>query len=368
MVEMPEIFPTVQKIYKAYQDRPNDWRRDHLGASSIGHACERKLWFDFRWCSKPGFEGRTLRLFETGKREEIRVIENLREIKVTVWAVDPNTGLQITYGSFGGHYGGSLDGMIFGVDEAPETWHVLEVKTMNTRDFNRMKKEGVKKVKFLYYCQMQAYMHWSEVERAYFLCVCKETDEIYPERVYYDKKFAEGLELKAKRIVFSPTPLFKISDDPDLLPECHFCDHKKLCQGQCLPLVTCRTCAWVTPHEDGFWVCDRTEEKISSSGQRHPCEFHIFVPDLVPLEMVNADADVGTVTYKLAEGSISNGPGAIASGNLGEYIWGKKKVSPALESGAGKCLGNHDRDSGRPYAPEEPDGSGVVYDTEYMGQ
>ncbi len=40
-------------------------------------------------------------------------------------------GKQINFKLFGGHFAGSLDGVIRGIPEAPKTWHVWECKTAN---------------------------------------------------------------------------------------------------------------------------------------------------------------------------------------------------------------------------------------------
>ncbi len=61
--------PTVKQIYEHYVKSAVVMKpRKHLGASQIGHPCLRYLWYQFRWCaeSKTSFDGRMLRLFETG--------------------------------------------------------------------------------------------------------------------------------------------------------------------------------------------------------------------------------------------------------------------------------------------------------------
>ncbi len=322
MVPIPKktLSPTVEAIYKTYVDAPNDWKRDHLGASLIGMECERAIWYTFRWCSKPSFDGRMLRLFDTGKREEIRLIKDLRKAGITIYSKDPDTGLQITYHSFGGHYGGSLDGMGLGFLEAPASWHVLEEKTASKKSFADLKKNGVQKWKPLYYAQVQAYMRWSEVDRTLFLCVCKDNDEIYEERIHYNAAFAKSLEQKAERIVFSDVPPIKINNDPES-SDCKWCPHRETCQERRLPVVSCRACCFATPREDGKWICDKSGEVLSSSEQRHPCQNHIFIPDLVPMVQTDADPEKGLVTY----GEIINGPGHIASVDLQNAIDGKSQ-------------------------------------------
>lgn len=317
MAELPEIIlPTIDKIYQHYEENNGDWRRDHLGASLIGKYCQRELWYSFRWCKKPSFNGRMLRLFETGNKQEARLIKNLRDIGCTVYEYDPDTGHQIHYEDFGGHFGGNLDGVGVGFEESKQ-YHVLEFKTSNTKTFNTLKKSGVEKTKYEHYIQTQMYMHWSGLERAFYFCVNKETDEIYGERIYYNKDIAESITKKAESIIFSNEPFIKLSDSPTIFT-CKFCEYKELCYGKQLPEVNCRTCAHSTPERNGTWTCKG--EKICGYAQRQACEKHIFLPCVVPLECTDADEDLGTISY----GDIANGPGAIASKDLQEYIDNKE--------------------------------------------
>lgn len=306
--------PTVDKIYQRYEENRGDWRRDHLGASLIGRYCSRELWYTFRWCTNPNFSGRILRLFETGNRQESRLVKNLRDIGCTIYDRDPETGLQIHYSEFGGHFSGSLDGIGIGFEEAPKTFHVIEFKTANTKSFNAMKKNGVEKSKYEHYCQMQMYLNWSGLERAYYFCVNKETDEIYGERVYHNADIIKRLLHKAEGIIFSDEPFIKLSDSADVFT-CKFCDHKDLCYNRKLPEVSCRTCAHATPERVGTWTC-KLGEKLCSYQQRQACNNHIFLPCLVPLELTDADPIKGTISY----GLVTNGPGEIASKDLQDYI------------------------------------------------
>ena len=70
---------TVEAIYAAYVEARQDKERNYLGASIIGDPCHRKLFYSFRWVSPPErFDGRMVRLFETGHREEALMIADLR--------------------------------------------------------------------------------------------------------------------------------------------------------------------------------------------------------------------------------------------------------------------------------------------------
>ena len=320
MPELPQIKhqPTVDKIYEYYVNKNFGLFRPHLGASLIGDECCRKLWYSFRWVANPRFDGRMYRLFNTGQIEESRVVNDLRNVGMCVYDRDPDSGKQINYiEKECRHHSGSLDGVIKKILESPETWHVLEIKSASNKYFKEIKTKGIQKVKPLYYAQVQMYMRWSKLTRAFFVVVNKDTDEIYSERIYYDKDFAEQLSNKAKRIVFSDIPLERLGSTSNSFT-CKWCDYIDICWGKKLPLVSCRTCAFATPEVEGTWTCGRDIEKVvlSELKQKTGCERHIFIPQLVPLESTDADPEKGTISY----GDIVNGPGGIASKDFEKYI------------------------------------------------
>jgi hypothetical protein len=318
MPELPEPeHQTVNDIYNCYKTNSGDWRRDHLGASIIGRECERQIWYSFRWCTNPDFNGRMLRLFATGHSQEARLLKDLKAIGISVYDLDPETGKQIHYTDFGGHYSGSLDAIGRGFVEAPETFHVIECKTMNIKTFNSLKSKGVRAVKFEHYCQMQVYMGWSGLTRAFYLAVCKDTDELYGERIYFDQSVSDKLRVKADRIVFSDNPLYRIGTSENDF-KCKFCEHKDLCYGTRLPEVNCRTCAFSDVIDDGGWMCNCPNNKhvLSPLLQRQGCEHHVFIPSLVPLKQTDADAEKGWIIY----GDIINGYSKTLSINMQRQI------------------------------------------------
>ena len=89
---MVPIPPSVEKqiiknIYLSYQkNQPLYFTR--LGASSIGTECIRKIYFQWRNFAKKQLDGRILRLFETGYIQEDRIIKDLHNSGLEVWAVD----------------------------------------------------------------------------------------------------------------------------------------------------------------------------------------------------------------------------------------------------------------------------------------
>jgi len=252
----PKETQTVQAIYdwhkKVGDSQP---RRGYLGASSIGHECSRFLWYTFRNCVKRDFSGRLYRLFDTGNLAEQRFTDELRGIGCTVHDVDENNE-QFEVNAYNGHFSGHMDGCALDVIEAPKTWHVLEFKTHNNKSFVKLKKEGVHKSKPMHYAQMMVYMGLTKMTRALYLAMNKDTDELYSERIRFNKEEFEAYMMRAGDIIFSQTPPERMASRPDDF-RCRFCDAKALCwpvdEQVMLPWVDERMCCHATPEADGTW-------------------------------------------------------------------------------------------------------------------
>lgn len=296
----PPSTPTVSAIYEAYEAGQGDGYRTHMGASLIGGPCDRAIWFTFRWATRARHTGRLLRLFETGNMAEARFVSDLRRIGVTVMDVDPDTGRQWTLRDDTGHFGGSMDAVGIGFPEAPKAWHVVEFKTHSAKSFAKLQADGVEKSKPLHFAQMQTYMHLAGIERAFYLAVNKDTDELYQERIHYDAEIGLRMVARAQRIIASPTPPAGVSTDPAWW-ECRFCDHHALCHGEATPERHCRSCLHSTPVAGGEWACERQQIRLDDRHQRQGCSAHLFIPALVHGEQVDAGED--WVSYRMPDGS-----------------------------------------------------------------
>jgi len=304
MVAIPPCHSlTVEAIYAAYEARQDDGWRAHMGASIIGTNCARALWYSFRWTTRISFSGRMLRLFQTGHKQEDRLVEDLRSIGVTVLEVDPETGRQFQVRDETGHFGGSMDGVALGVPEAPKSWHLCEFKTSNIKGFEKLKREGVQKAKPLHHAQMITYMHLGGIDRALYLAVCKDTDELYAERIHSDPVEGARLVAKAQSIINAPIPPQRISNDANWF-ECKFCDHRELCHGEKFPERNCRTCLHSTPAADGQWDCALHNINPTTSQQHEGCGGHLFIPHIVPGEQVDADEHLTWVEYRMRDGRV----------------------------------------------------------------
>jgi hypothetical protein len=145
-------------------------------------------------------------MFDTGKREETRLLEELRGIGAQVWDTDPETGDQWRVVACNGHFGGSLDGVAKGLPEAPKTPAVLEFKTHNAKSFADLLAKKVHISKPQHYAQMQIYMGLMELERALYIAVNKDNDDVYVEWVYFEKDYFGKLIEHAQGLIDMTTP------------------------------------------------------------------------------------------------------------------------------------------------------------------
>jgi hypothetical protein len=324
MAAIPQQETTLAAIDRAIeQEAVGDGLRAHLGASVIGEPCERKLWQIFRWVGAEAKSGRMHRLLDRGAREEEALIRWLRKAGAEVWDKDPATGKQFRVSAVAGHFGGSLDGVVQGLVEAPDKAHVLELKTANARSFAKVAKDGVEKAQKNHFFQMGVYMELMDIDRAYYMVVCKNDDTLHAERIRRQHGVATQALKKAERIIASDRPLPKISDDPtwhECKPYGRLCDFHALCHGDARPLVNCRTCLHSTPEMDGDarWSCARHGKDLSEAEQRAGCEQHLYLPDLLRTWADQVDAQDDNVYYVQREtgNRFANGPDGYASAEI----------------------------------------------------
>lgn len=303
MVAITLPHPTIDAIDAAVVAAAETRYQRRISGGQIGKACERSIWYQFRWAMPPEtFDGRMLRLFETGHVEEARMVGWLRLAGIAVQDLDPATGEQFECTALDGHFVGKFDGIGTGFLEAPKTPHLLECKTHNAKSFAQLVKGGVAAAKPEHLAQMQVYMHMAGLTRAFYLAKCKDNDDLYSERVEYDAAHAMELMAKAQRVRDASAPPARISDDPASFL-CRFCKAKDVCHAGQFALRNCRTCLHSTPVTDG-WHCARHNRTLSVDDQQAGCPNHLYLPGLVPGVPDDADEVAETVTYVLPSGRI----------------------------------------------------------------
>jgi CRISPR/Cas system-associated exonuclease Cas4 (RecB family) len=277
--------PTVRDIYEFYEQTQESSLRPHLGASLIGKACQREIWYTFRWVKNVLKEGKMVRLLETGKLAETRFVSNLRDIGIEVKETEED-GKQISVKFLNGHFGGSLDAIAKGFKVAPEKWHVVEMKTHNEKSFKKLIEKGVKLAKPEHYIQMQVYMKGRGLERTMYMAVNKNTEELYCERVKFDQNTFDEMLQKAEQIVFSDYAPRKISNDPkswNFLNStgCKYCPFNEICHNKEVPLANCRTCLHATVERNGTWSCNKRNVTLDVDDQKRGCSQHLYLPCLI---------------------------------------------------------------------------------------
>lgn len=331
----------VDAINDAWASRQEDGRRGHLGGSLIGRKCERELWYSFRWATKPEHNGRSLRLFDRGHREEYRFVNFLEDIgcevrafserlvyhegsdsySVTPWeeALPPDVNdvsnieahigaallKGVKLGQFrikdgNGHFGGSLDGKVRYVpfmDEfeiSRDTWGLAEFKTHGEksfsklagkrkwnfalRDFERIGGEGVKLAKPEHWAQMQTYMFKEKLPYAIYMAVCKDTDELHIEIILAEQLAGAGLIAKGRDIIGMDKPPERLNSSPSWY-ECKFCDFHAQCHFAKEFTKSCRTCVNSKPVLEGQWYCSKYKDNIPFDFQRQGCGAYQPVKD-----------------------------------------------------------------------------------------
>ena len=221
--------------------------RTYLGASRLGHACERALQFEFAGAPKDegaDFGGQTLRIFEIGHQLEDLAIRWLRAAGIDLYTRKGNRpdGEQFGFCVAGGRIRGHVDGIIADAPAAlglrtPALW---ECKTMNAKNWRACVKDGVTVSKPVYAAQIAIYQAYMEATvpgisaaPALFTAINKDTAELYHELVPFDAALAQRMSDRAVRIL-------QATDAGDLLPriaasrdffECRFCSYAERCWG-----------------------------------------------------------------------------------------------------------------------------------------
>lgn len=291
----------VDAIYSGIKSRVDNTPRPHLGASLIGHSCDRWLWFSFRWLCREDFDGRILRLFERGQKEESWIIGDLRRSGLKISEIEPTTRKQYSFSD--GHFGGSLDGIITG-GMSPDKPHILEIKTHSLKSFNDLEKDGVEKSKPLHWAQMQIYMGKTSIDRALYVAICKDDERIYTERVRFNREAFEVLCDRAQRIIASDRMPEPLSADATWY-ECKFCAAHPVChKGEIAKETHCRSCSNVTFNRNGEVYCEHWESSVPFDAQLNGCDAHVLHPDLVPWSMV---VENGLVYWKIENQLVKNG-------------------------------------------------------------
>jgi hypothetical protein len=289
-----QLFPKADDAYRGEEEA----FRSHLGASVLGGDCARHLWYNFRWATRPHFDGRTLRLFNRGHLEEPRFIAMLMMIGCEVWQYDAQ-GKQFRVSWADDHAGGSGDGVARRIPDLDvKTAAVVECKTHGEKSFielagnlqnwrayrrapasNAFPGQGVRIAKFEHFVQMQIYMRKMGLAAALYLAVCKNTDDLYAEVITLDAEFADQFIDRGEKLIWMDAPPPKINESPGFF-KCRFCDDRPVCHLKAEPARNCRTCRYSSPGKAGTWHCALHKIVLEKSLQLTGCTNYLRDPGI----------------------------------------------------------------------------------------
>lgn len=216
--------------------------RDYLGASRLGHPCERALQFEFTGAPKDegaDFDGQQLRIFAVGHALEELAVRWLCAAGFDLY-IRRSDGKQFGFSVAGGRIRGHIDGILAGGPELvglayPALW---ECKTMNARNWRETVAKGVAVAKPVYAAQIALYQVYMEgsipgisANPALFTAINKDTAELHHELVPFDAALAQSVSDRAVRIL-------RATDAGELLPriarepefhECRMCSWSRRC-------------------------------------------------------------------------------------------------------------------------------------------
>ena len=278
----------VDAIYKSYEDKnAQEAERTYLGCSMMGGDCAAKVQYLHTHAAGDDFDGRMLRLFQTGHLEEPRFEDDLRAVGYQVVTVGKD-GKQVAVGDESGHIKGHIDGVAKWKDGA---WALLEMKTHSEKSFKILEKSGMQESKPEHFGQMQLYMGYLKLEHGLYIAKNKNTDHLYIERVEFvpaafDKLTARGASILAGQEQ-PKNPSFK----------CNWCPAKTLCrpngvedQGDTkavtLRSVSCRQCKYHKSASEGREGCMKHGRALSFSEVKVACDDHTLRPEYLTFAMI----------------------------------------------------------------------------------
>jgi len=260
--------------------------RGYLGMSSLGNECLRAQWYSWHWAKFCKVSARINRLFKYGHNEEKHIIGDLKEAGMKVFLIKDRNEIEMTgevgeeqeeITGFHHHCKGHPDGRVLGVIEAPKTVHLLEMKTMNDKNFSFLKEaiykhgneKGLKTAFPQYWDQMTRYMGGLDLKRGLFIATNKNDSARRYIRVHFNKKRFNMLVEREETIICSELPPTKKYRADHY--KCAFCNYHQICHLGATPNENCRTCESVDLLPKGKWGCEKTGKRLSYNSQLRGC-------------------------------------------------------------------------------------------------
>ena len=210
-------------IYAKVKEPP----RHYIGASSIGRACNRAIWYGYN--NEPGNDtpSNLQRIFDVGHQLEGLLIDYVELTGLKVERPSEKNNMLLVKDKEVPELQGHMDGILH-IDD--DTRVVLELKTANKSNFQQFQKQGLRAWSESYFAQVQAYMGMSGMSQAVVLAINKDNAELHHQWVNFDQCFYELLRRKASAIIEASEPPDRINRSP-LFVVCKRCQFKDICHG-----------------------------------------------------------------------------------------------------------------------------------------
>lgn len=277
-----------------------------LTPSTLGHKCDRYLWLGLNWIMEPTtYNADTLRLFETGRLEEARMVEWLKMAGLTILDKDPNSEEQWEGIALGGHLKGRVDGIITaGMPNDSTGKYVLECKTHSQKSFDDLIDKGVFKSKIDHYLQIQLYMFLLKIDKGLYMAKNKNNDQLHFEIIHLDREYAKQVGDRARNILKTRSLPEQISKNPNFyLCKGFNCDFYDYCFGSAKIERNCRTCNYSNPINNGSWQCGKFDKVLKKYEQENGCEAHRYNLTLIKGEISYHNEDTDAYHYILDDGA-----------------------------------------------------------------
>ena len=214
-------------------DRQTEEPRDYLGASIIGHICDRHIqyyWRDLKGYKTQKFPARIKRVFDRGNTYEDKARQWLKDAG---FIFSPNS-----HGFIDGEFAGNVDGVITwwqGNEPCPIKLPVLwECKCLKDKSWKEMAKGGLRNyTSTTYWAQVHVYMMFLRLESCLFTSVNADTMELHHELIPFNRAEANLYQSRAHHIIEMTRSNMLVQrhtkDRSHYI--CKWCDHNGRCWG-----------------------------------------------------------------------------------------------------------------------------------------
>lgn len=210
----------VKIIEETIRNRPKDERRQYIGASQIGHKCDRAIWYAFNGFEKECDSVKMQKVYDAGRIFENLILDYIIAGGIIVEGIERACEDE-EIPMFRGH----MDGVLMLPNQDPI---VLELKTSKASSFARFVQHGLMAWAPQYYDQLQSYMGMTGYKNGVLVAINKDSSELHEEWVKFDEIHYASIKEKVKRIINASETPEKINRSP-LFYVCQMCNFRRVC-------------------------------------------------------------------------------------------------------------------------------------------